>query len=196
MWDDASGVAGIEITGRFDKVFDLFVRPDVRDSDGEREMLRDAASRCKETDVFTCDAARIDALGQIGFEQYREWDHIRTRALEDVPATVLPPGFALRGQGGDLEVESPDGTLAAFTTIWLDDVNSVGLFEPVGTEPEFQRQGLARAVMSEGLHRMRVAGMRTAQVEHEITNAPAAALYESLGFTVAYETLGFRAQRS
>ena len=34
--------------------------------------------------------------------------------------------------------------------------------------------------------------MHTARVEHDVTNAPAAALYESLGFTVAFETLGFR----
>ena len=75
-------------------------------------------------------------------------------------------------------------------------MNLVGLFEPVETREDFRRLGLARAVMTEGLHRMRAAGMRTAQVEHDITNAAAAALYESLGFTVAYETAGFRAQRS
>ena len=62
-------------------------------------------------------------------------------------------------------------------------MNLVGLFEPVETDEGFRRRGLARAVMTEGLHRMRAAGMRTARVEHDITNAAAAALYESLGFS-------------
>ena len=80
----------------------------------------------------------------------------------------------------------------ARATTWLDELNGAGLFEPVETDEGFRRLGLARAVMTEGLHRMRAAGMRTARVEHDVTNAAAAALYESLGFTVAFETLGFR----
>ncbi len=140
---------------------------------------------CEETDVFTCDASAHRRARRIGFERYRAWDHIRTRALDDLPDVRLPDGFSL----------SENGTVAR-ATIWFDDVNLVGLFEPVETDEDFRRLGLARAVMTEGLHRMRAAGMRTAQVEHDITNAAAAALYESLGFTVAYETAGFRAQRS
>ncbi len=181
LWEDTLGVAGIEITGRFGAVFDVFTRPDCRGA-LELEMLRAAASRAGETDVNTCDDIRIDLLGRIGFEQYRAWDHIRTRSLDDLPELRLPEGFSV----------SEDGT-AARATIWFDDVNLVGLFEPVETHEDFRRLGLARAVMTEGLHRMRAAGMRTARVEHDMTNAPAAALYESLGFTVAFETVGFRA---
>ena len=108
------------------------------------------------------------------------WDHIRTGARRP-PRLRLPDGFSL----------SENGT-AARATIWFDDVNLVGLFEPVETREDFRRLGLARAVMTEGLHRMRAAGCAPRMVEHDITNAPAAGLYESLGFTVAYETVGFR----
>ena len=125
---------------------------------------------------------RVELLWRIGFERYRDWDHIRTRSLDDLPDVRLPAGFSLA------EVH----TVARATT-WFDEVNLVGLFEPVETDEGFRRLGLARAVITEGLHRMRAAGMRTARVEHDITNAPAAALYESLGFTIAFETVGFRA---
>jgi len=180
VWEDVLGIAGIEITGRFGHAFDVFTRPDCR-GEPELEMLRAAATRGSETDVSTCDAIRIELLTGIGFEQYRAWDHIRTRSLDDIPAVRLPEGFSL----------SDDGA-AARSTIWFDEVNRVGLFEPVETDEAFRRLGLARAVMTEGMHRMRAAGMQTARVEHDITNEAAAALYDSLSFTVAFETVGFR----
>src|SRR5205814_2026714 len=37
----------------------------------------------------------------------------------------------------DLVAVAPDGALTAFCTIWLDEVNGVGHFEPVGTRPEY-----------------------------------------------------------
>lgn len=83
-----------------------------------------------------------------------------------------------------LFVRSPGGRGAAACIIWLDPVNKVGLFEPVGTHPEFQRLGLGTAVMREGLRRMQAAGMRTATVGTGATNAAANALYRSLGFAV------------
>jgi ribosomal protein S18 acetylase RimI-like enzyme len=61
-------------------------------------------------------------------------------------------------------------------------VNAVGLFEPVGTHPDFQGQGLGKAVMAEGLHRMKAAGMRRAILGFDPTNAAALALYTSMGF--------------
>jgi ribosomal protein S18 acetylase RimI-like enzyme len=39
---------------------------------------------------------------------------------------------------------------------------------------------------------MRRAGMRTAMVEHDVTNTAATALYQELGFEIRYETHGFR----
>lgn len=61
----------------------------------------------------------------------------------------------------DLVAVAADGEFAAFTTIWYDDVTRTGTFEPVGTEPNHQRRGLARAVMCEGLRRLvRMGGTR------------------------------------
>ncbi len=81
-----------------------------------------------------------------------------------------------------LFVRSPDGRGAAACIIWLDPVNKVGLFEPVGTHPAFQKMGLGKAVMREGLRRMKAAGMTHASVGTGFDNTAAIALYRSIGF--------------
>ncbi|HEU5089792.1 MAG TPA: GNAT family N-acetyltransferase, partial [Roseiflexaceae bacterium] len=85
----------------------------------------------------------------------------------------------------DLLVRSPDGRGASACTIWFDAVNRIGLFEPVATHPDFQRQGLGKAVMAEGLWRMRAAGMQHAMLGFDPNNAAARALYTSIGFQTA-----------
>lgn len=84
----------------------------------------------------------------------------------------------------DLVVEAPDGRFGAYCICWLDQANGVGLLEPVGTRPGFRRRGLARAVVLEGLRRMKARGAHTALVCFEGDNAPARRLYESVGFGV------------
>ncbi len=61
---------------------------------------------------------------------------------------------------GDLHVlvEAPDGTMAASTIMWLDEVNKTAEFEPVGTHPGYRRLGLGRAMLLHGMHLARDAG--------------------------------------
>lgn len=82
----------------------------------------------------------------------------------------------------NLFVRSPDGRGASACIIWLDPVNRVGMFEPVGTHPAFQKMGLGKAVMQEGLRRMKAAGMTHASVGTGADNTAAIALYRSIGF--------------
>lgn len=81
----------------------------------------------------------------------------------------------------DIVAVAPDGALAAFCTVWYDDATRTGVFEPVGTDPSHQRRGLARAVMTEGLRRLKETGAEFAYVASwgEATHR----LYGSLGFT-------------
>ena len=91
-------------------------------------------------------------------------------------------GSAVYAGERDVFVRSPDGRGASACTIWFDPVNGVGLFEPVGTHPDFQGKGLGKAVMAEGLRRMKAAGMTRAIVGFDPNNAAALALYTAMGF--------------
>jgi GNAT superfamily N-acetyltransferase len=55
----------------------------------------------------------------------------------------------------DLVAIAADGSIASFCTIWFDDVSRTAYFEPVATVPAHQRKGLGKAVMIEGLHRLK-----------------------------------------
>ena len=84
----------------------------------------------------------------------------------------------------DLVVEAPDRSFAAFSIVWFDDVNRIGVFEPVGTHAAHRRRGLGRAMMFEGMRRLRNLGAETAHVNSWLADGPAAALYDSVGLTV------------
>jgi mycothiol synthase len=84
----------------------------------------------------------------------------------------------------DIVAVAPDGQVGAFCIVWTDPANQVGLFEPVGTHPEFQRKGLGKAVMQEGLRRLQQRGIRSAIVSTFEDNPAAIKLYESVGFQI------------
>ena len=81
----------------------------------------------------------------------------------------------------DIVAVAEDGELAAFCTVWFDDVTRTAVFEPVGTHPNHQKRGLGKAVMSEGLRRAEQLGATLATVSSY--GKAAHALYESMGFT-------------
>jgi mycothiol synthase len=78
----------------------------------------------------------------------------------------------------DLVAVAPDGAVAAFCTVWFDDVTRSGVFEPVATVPDHQRRGLGKALMTEGLRRLQRMGATTAFVGGYSTAANA--LYRSV----------------
>lgn len=64
----------------------------------------------------------------------------------------------------DIVAVTSDGAIAAFCTVWFDDVTRTAYFEPVATVPAHQRQGLGKAVLTEGLHRLKRMGAKLATV--------------------------------
>jgi mycothiol synthase len=84
----------------------------------------------------------------------------------------------------DIVAVAADEQIAAFCIVWIDPINKVGLFEPVGTRPDFQRKGLGRAVMQEGLRRLSDAGINQAIVSTFEDNEAAIKLYESVDFRI------------
>jgi mycothiol synthase len=84
----------------------------------------------------------------------------------------------------DIVAIAPDGAVAAFCTVWFDDVTRTGAFEPVGTVPAHQRRGLGKAVMAGGLRRLKRIGATMAYVGSYAEEAHG--LYEAMGF-IEYE---------
>src|SRR5438477_8374105 len=82
----------------------------------------------------------------------------------------------------DLVALTADGTFASYCICWLDPVNKIGEFEPVGTRPAFRGKGLGKAVMLEGLRRLKAFGMQTAIVCSLGSNEASKGLYASVGF--------------
>jgi GNAT superfamily N-acetyltransferase len=78
----------------------------------------------------------------------------------------------------DLVAVASDGAIAAFCTLWFDDVTRSAYFEPVATVPAHRRRGLGRAVMHEGLRRVQRMGATVAVVSGE--GSEANALYRSV----------------
>jgi mycothiol synthase len=105
-------------------------------------------------------------------EKYQGWEWYRN--VQRVP---------IYRRDLDIVAVAPDGELAAFCTVWFDDITRTAVFEPVGTHPNHQKRGLGKAVMSEGLRRAKRLGATLATVSSYSTGAHA--LYESMGFTDA-----------
>ena len=97
----------------------------------------------------------------------------------------------------DCVAETAEGTFASYVLCWYDEANRVGEFEPVGTHPDHRRQGLSSATCRYALRRLREEGARTAVVYAggRAEDAPARALYESLGFRMHARSVEFRRQR-
>jgi mycothiol synthase len=103
-------------------------------------------------------------------EKYQGWEWYRN--VQRVP---------IYRRDLDIVAVAADGELAAFCTVWFDDITRTAVFEPVGTHPNHQKRGLGKAVMSEGLRRAQKLGATLATVSSYSKGAHA--LYESMGFT-------------
>lgn len=160
-------------------------------------------------------------LAAAGFGRRPDADLVQTvRGLAVPVRPPLPRGLALvdaRGGGGpypraarrsaraaaalrsatlydpalDLAVVTADGAVCAHALCWLDRRNGIGLVEPLRTEDAYQRQGLARALLAEGVARLADGGARLVKVSHARDNAAARALYEDAGFIPAFAKLGY-----
>jgi GNAT superfamily N-acetyltransferase len=80
----------------------------------------------------------------------------------------------------DLTVEDADGRVAGYALFWFDQTTLVGLLEPMRVEDEYQRRGLARMLLTNGLDRLARKGARRLKVGFE-TDA-ARNLYLGAGF--------------
>ncbi len=107
---------------------------------------------------------------------------------DDYAAAMQMPGYC---RDLDVLAVAPDGVIAAYVNCWLDPVNRIGDFGPVGARPAYRRRGLTRAVLLEGMRRLQAAGMDRVCVSTGVSNTAARLLYESVGFAVVNRYLDY-----
>lgn len=149
IWEDGQGIAAwLLINVRF-KGFDAQVRPDLRGSDLETEVLELAFEQTVEqirkhtiecdhiyADAFQGDTARIQLLEALGWEPAEELPYVLNRT-EIRPSTkpALPDGFSFRSAKGVEEAAALANVHnAAFGSIWTPELYRYVMESP-GYEP-------------------------------------------------------------
>jgi len=82
----------------------------------------------------------------------------------------------------DLVVYDSNDAVAAYGLFWHDPASATGLVEPMRTEDNHQKRGLARHVLTAGLHRLVDAGAERVKIAYEPSNAASSHLYLDVGF--------------
>jgi ribosomal protein S18 acetylase RimI-like enzyme len=116
---------------------------------------------------------------------------MRRRSGDDVEARLRQ--CSLYDPGLDLAVEAADGPVAAYALFWFDPVTEVGLVEPMRVEDQYQRRGLARAMLTVGLDRLAKRGARRLKVGY--ATDVARGLYVGAGFRVTSTTRSYTWRR-
>jgi len=107
-----------------------------------------------------------------------EWRHSTLRRPQYVPDL-------------DLVIVAPDGALAAFCVSWITPPlaalvrGRVAQVEPLGVVAEYQRTGLARALLLEAMRRAKAMGAQRMDVDAESYNETSRRAYASVGFQPA-----------
>ncbi|MGL4647849.1 MAG: GNAT family N-acetyltransferase, partial [Caldilineaceae bacterium] len=97
----------------------------------------------------------------------------------ELDLVVEAPGWPEGAPVGD-EGCAGSPCFAAFTIVWYDEIHRMGVFEPVGCRPEFQRRGLASAVIIEGMHLLKALGATHCWIGAN-GDSPGAKTYAALG---------------
>ncbi|MGO4949158.1 GNAT family N-acetyltransferase [Paenibacillus sp. DRB1-1] len=80
----------------------------------------------------------------------------------------------------DVVILDQNNEVASFTTLWYDELNKIGILEPVGTIPKYRKMGLGKAVIYEAIKRVKDKGVERIFVG---SDQP---FYLSIGFSLAY----------
>lgn len=89
----------------------------------------------------------------------------------------------------DLVVHDGHDRVAAYGLFWFDPQTGTGLVEPMRTEDDHQRRGLARHVLTAGIDLLAEAGAARIKICFDPDNSAARGLYLSVGFEPDRQTV-------
>jgi GNAT superfamily N-acetyltransferase len=172
----------------------------VRDDDVELQRLLTGAGFVADEDDRSGNTW-MDAQDQAGVAAPPEGFVLVDRALEqEMPHPMRSRSGAevearlrqcsLYDPALDLAVETADRQAAGYALFWFDPVTEVGLVEPMRVEDAYQRRGLGRAMLTEGLDRLAKRGARRLKVGY--ATDVARDLYVSAGFRITTSDTTYR----
>ncbi len=88
----------------------------------------------------------------------------------------------------DLLILDSDDNHAAYGLFWYDPENGTGVVEPMRTEDEHQRRGLARHILTTGIDLLARTGAERIKICFDPDNPAASHLYLSVGFEPVKQT--------
>jgi mycothiol synthase len=91
----------------------------------------------------------------------------------------------------DLVVVAPNGTIAAYSTCSVNLQNKEGWTDPVATHPNYQRMGLAKALLLKGMQMLKERGMGSAKLGTSGDNIAMQKSAESVGFFLEHKVILF-----
>jgi GNAT superfamily N-acetyltransferase len=112
--------------------------------------------------------------------------HLITRSGPEVEARLLQT--SLYRPDLDLLVLDRDDNYAAHGLFWYDPETATGLVEPMRTEDDHQRRGLARHVLTAGIGLLADAGAARIKICFHVDNPASRALYLDVGFEPVKQT--------
>jgi len=96
----------------------------------------------------------------------------------------------------DLVIHDSSDSVAAYGLFWYDPETATGLVEPMRTEDDYQRRGLARNILTTGLDLLAEAGAKRIKICYEPDNPASGSLYVSVGFEPDRQTVIFSRRTS
>lgn len=104
-------------------------------------------------------------------------------------AILRAPGY---DRSLDLVAIAPNGEFAAFCICGFEEGQGhVGHVDPIGTSSQYQKQGLAKAIVTTGLQALRQRGAKIVKTGTSSDNLAMQRLAGALGFVVVSEKLWF-----
>jgi ribosomal protein S18 acetylase RimI-like enzyme len=137
-----------------------------------------------------CSMAELDCISDRAAAQRDVW---QPWTVGNVTGADYARFMHLPGYHADLDVVTlaPDGRIASYVNGWVDPLNHIGDFGPVGARQEYRRKGLTRLALLESLRRMQAYGMDRVCISTGVSNTPALNLYTSLGFVAVNHYLDY-----
>ncbi len=136
-----------------------------------------------------------------GLDEAEEWVHLHRAAWGTEHMTIEERTAILNGPDYDPQLDlvtaAPDGTLVAYCLCQIHrDENlrsgrNEGWTDPVATHPDYQRRGLARALLLTGMRLLKDRGIDTAVMGTSSENGKMLRTALSLGFQIVSKKIWF-----